>query len=80
MRVLIGHGEALDRYSFAAHRLDERLQIRRRGDYMELVLRRGSPGRQERRRQGENERDAHYFLAKIDFGIMQWTPLRTSTT
>ena len=40
----------------------------------------GPGATQARERQDEHSGHMHYFLVKIDFGIMQCTPLRTSTT
>ena len=91
MRVLLGRGEALDFDARAADRLGERLQVRRGGDDAELLLcedvsrRRREDERQESVKKPPpppyGEEGSNYErLVKIDFGIMQCTPLRTSTT
>jgi len=64
--VLPGIREALDPHALTADGGDEIAEIGRRG------------GDGERRRYEERQQQ-RYFLTKIDFGIMQWMPLRMST-
>ena len=67
VRILQRRRQALDGHAVAADGLHQRPEIGRRRDDGE--------------RDGESAPAGHrYFLAKIDFGIMQCTPLRTSTT
>ena len=84
VRILQRRRQALDGHAVAADSLRQRLEIGRRRDDGERSAGpgHGAGGRQrERERDGESAPAGHrYFLAKIDFGIMQCTPLRTSTT
>ena len=83
VRVLPGSHQRFHGHPVPGHRLYERLEIRGRGhDSQRAAAPRGS-GSPEKEGDGALERPEHagYFLAvKIDFGIMQCTPLRTSTT
>jgi hypothetical protein len=83
MRVLLGRGEALDVHTVATHRLDQRLEIGgsryNPGSFLRedrLWRRRGKRG--ERHDQGSDQDFSR--VVKTDFGIMQCTPLRMSTT
>ena len=60
----------------------QRFEVRRCGDDTQLLLCEGvSRRRRESERQDERaERYERFWPVKIDFGIMQCTPLRTSTT
>ena len=80
MRILERGSEALDADAVAADDLDQRLEIGGRrddGEGASAVDDGGDP-------QGDGEcgeaEDPYDFLVKADFGIMQCTPLRTSTT
>ena len=83
VRILQRRRQALDGHAVAADGLHQRPEIGRRRDDGERGAdsTRGAGRQRERERDGESAPAGHrYFLAKIDFGIMQCTPLRTSTT
>ena len=87
VRVLYGRRQTVHADAIASDCLDQRLQICGGGDHGQPTgWGRGdsTPCRQHDER---SEREAggaraqhRYFLTKMDFGIMQCTPLRTSTT
>jgi hypothetical protein len=78
MRILRGRGETFDGNAVTADGLDERFQVRRGRHHRDAAAAPGGSGDQENNRDDD---PAHsYFLTKIDFGTMQWTPLRMSTT
>ena len=88
VRVRERRGESFHAHAVAADLLDQRLEVGRgRHDGQRAAAPRGSGGpaaaRTETASSAARARPQHrgYFLAvKTDFGIMQCTPLRTSTT
>ena len=83
MRVLLRRGKAFGFHAIAAHGLNQRLEIGgRRYDPRFLLRERRQRRRRDKRGERHEERadqDRLRFV-KMDFGIMQCTPLRTSTT
>ncbi len=85
VRVLLGDGKARHLDAVAAHRLHQGLQIGRGRDDQDPLA---DPFLCDRRRRRDDRGQRHDQelaqdlgkLVKIDFGIMQCTPLRTSTT
>ncbi len=80
VRVLKRWGEALDADPVTAHHLDERLQIGGRRHHVDGATGGHGAGGCERDDECEDPEERYDFLLKADFGIMQCTPLRTSTT
>ena len=76
---MLGRGEALDFDARAADRLGERLEVADVVTTRSFCCARTVPAPSRGERQDQRE---HYaaILVKIDFGIMQCTPLRMSTT
>ena len=69
--------QAFDFDFLAADRLDQALQVGRGRDDGK---RRGPGGRAPQNQQRQRAQHRYFFFTNIDFGTMQWTPLRTSTT
>ena len=83
MRVLLGRGKAFGFHAIAAHCLDQRLEIGGRRYDPRFLLREHRWGRRRGKRGERYEEGAdqdRWRFVKMDFGIMQCTPLRTSTT
>ena len=84
MRIDEGRGEALDGDPITSHGFDERLEVGGGGHDRQRAAGPGSRagGRHEHERERGCARAVKhgYFLTKIDFGTMQCTPLRISTT
>ena len=82
VRIVLRRGEAFDFHARATNRLSERLEVRRRRDDAQLLLREDVSWRR-RKSERQDQRPQHYerfWPVKSDFGIMQCTPLRISTT
>ena len=77
--ILERRREAVDADAISTHDLDQGSEIGRRRHDGEGTAAACDGGRAQR--QDDDEADASYdFFVKADFGIMQCTPLRTSTT
>jgi len=80
VRILQRRGQTLDADAVAADDLDQPLEIGRGRDDGEGAAALGAGGPGQRGGDGDGPKSRYDFFAKADFGIMQCTPLRTSTT
>ena len=86
MWVLLGSRQTLHFQAVAAYRFGQGFQVGRSRYDPDLFLRQASSWRRQQKRGKHQRKRPHMdratqdFLVKIDLGIMQCTPLRTSTT
>ena len=79
MRVLLRRGQALDFDASAADGFHERLEVAGCCDDLDFLLWKNQPRHREEQCQDKTANQDFLRLVKIDFGIMQCTPLRMST-